>query len=184
MQLLVSAGCVAHGLDVERTLTVAAQRGDLALVQYLLQLAPGHVPGRQVVTAAVQGGCVALLEWLVEQHPGCLDSLLGDSTWAYMAAAKEGDLATVTALQRLGLPWGAGDVVDRAVREGCEVPVVRGLWELGAPMADRHWVMDTVFAQQRSRGRQLSSESIQWVMRLVASARKLPEAAGQQEGGA
>ncbi len=183
VKLLVSAGGVAHGWDTQRTLAAAARRGDLALVQYLLRLAPGHVPGRELMTAAVRGGCVALLEWLVEQQPGCLDSLRGDSTSAYMVAAKEGDLGTVTALRRLGLPWGAGGVVDRAVREGCEVAVVRGLWELGAPMADRHWVMDTVFARERARGRELSSDSIQWVVRMVASARKPPEAAGQQERG-
>ncbi len=107
-------------------------RGDLALVQYLLPWHPWYRPGWEVLAAAAEGGCGALLEWLVEQHPGCLEGA-GSGVSPYASAAARGDLGTLTTLRRLGVPWGAEDVVVQAVRERCSVPAMRWLEDQGAP---------------------------------------------------
>ncbi len=132
VQLLVGeAGC--RKWDAKGGLTAAAARGELALVQYLLRQRPRHQPGWEVLVAAAEGGCEALLEWLVEQHPGCLVGA-GLGVSPYVPAAARGDLGTLTALRRLGVPWGAEDVVAQAVRRGCSVPALRWLKEQGAPV--------------------------------------------------
>ncbi len=90
----------------------AIKRGDLALVQWLLQRMPGYRPGMgAVVVKAATVGCEALLELLV-WHPGYVGDGSGVAgggqesslTCPYLAAAKDGDLGTLTALQRLGVP--------------------------------------------------------------------------------
>ncbi len=133
VQLLVGqVGCtdwVVHNGQTHQLVHAAARRGDLALVQYLLQQLPGYQPGWEVLVAAAEGGCEALLEWLVEQHPGCLAG-----PWAvsvYVAPAVTGQRGTLAALRRLGVPWGADDMVVRAVEQGCSVPVLRWLVEQG-----------------------------------------------------
>ncbi len=132
VQLLVGeAGC--RKWDAKGGLTAAAARGELALVQYLLRQRPRHQPGWEVLVAAAEGGCEALLEWLVEQHPGCLEGA-GSGVSPYVPAAARGDLGTLTALRRLGVPWGAEDVVAQAVRRGCSVPALRWLKEQGSPV--------------------------------------------------
>ncbi len=75
-----------------------------------------------------------LLEWLVEQHPGCLAGPWSPS--AYAAPARKGDRGTLEALRRLGVPWGAENVVARAV-ERCPVPALRWLVGQGAPVGSR-----------------------------------------------
>ncbi len=44
-----------------------------------------------------------------------------------------GDLGTLTARQRLGVPWGAGDVVAQVVREGIGASALQCLQEQGPP---------------------------------------------------
>ncbi len=85
------------------------------------------------MAAAGEGGCEALLELLLQQ-PGCLLAG-GRGRSPYVAAARNGDRATLAALRRLGVPWGAVDVVVQAVRkERCRLDVVRWLVEQGAPV--------------------------------------------------
>ncbi len=138
VQLLVGqVGCTDWGVQqrqAERVVYAAARRGDLALVQYLLQQLPGYQPGGKVLAAAAVGGCEALLEWLVEQHPGCMAGPWAES--AYIAPAKSGQRGTLTALRRLGVPWGAEDVLVQAVEHWYPVPVLRWLVEQGAPVGD------------------------------------------------
>ncbi len=135
VQLLVGeAGCrewAAAAVDS------AIQRGDLTLVQYLLQRMPDYRPGMGAVVKASSAGCEALLELLVG-HPGYTGGGGGVAggvgqeeslSCPYVAAAKYGDRATLTALRRLGLPWGAGSaggVLVRVEREGCTEPAVLG----------------------------------------------------------
>ncbi len=134
VQLLVGeAGCRAW--DARMALVTAARRGELALVQYLLQQARRRRPHWECVVNAAEGGCEALLEWLVKQHPGCLKGS-GSGESPYVSAAARGDLGTLTALRRLGVPWGAEDVVVQAVRERCSVPALRWLVEQGAPVGE------------------------------------------------
>ncbi len=127
-------GCRDWGATA--TLCTAARRGDLALVQYLLQQTPGYKPGWEVLVAAAEGGCEALLEWLVEQHPICMEGA-GSGKSPYVSAAANDDLGTLTALRRLGVPWGAGDVVVQAVDYLCSVGALRWLLEQGAPVGSR-----------------------------------------------
>ncbi len=148
VQLLVpEAGC--RGWDAEATAKAAAERGDLALVQYLLQQRPGFIPGNAVLVGAAKGGNQALLEWLVEQHPGCMegpgaelqyewpDLPAGEgSIGAYVSAAARGGLGTLTTLRHLGVPWSAWDTVVAAVKEGCKMPALRWLVKQGAPVGD------------------------------------------------
>ncbi len=132
-QLMVGAGFDTW--DVGHAVAIAAGRGSMALVQYLLQQRPQHVyrADWKAVAAGAAGGCEELLEWLVEQLPGGVD---GDERNAkpYIRAALNGDLCTLTALRRLGVPWGAEDVVVQAVRAGCCMPVLWWLVEQGAPV--------------------------------------------------
>ncbi len=129
VQLLVGeAGC--RGWE-EAAVDSAIQRGDLALVQYLLQHMPDYRPGMGVVVKAASAGREALLELLVG-HPGYTGGGSGvpgggGQGCPYVAAAKYGDRATLEALRRLGVPWGAGgaaDVIVRVKREGCTEPAV------------------------------------------------------------
>ncbi len=134
VQLLVDEA-VCSGWDVEAVVCVAATRGDLALVQYLHGYGPqwaGQQLGcKRAVCAAAEGACEAVLEWVVQQ-PGC-EGMQGNG-FTYVEPAKKGDLGTVTALRRLGVPWGGRDVVVLALVQGCHEPGVRWLVEQGAPM--------------------------------------------------
>ncbi len=131
--LLDEAGC--RDWDAKEALTAGAWRGDLALVQYLQQQTPEYRPDWKVLVAVTDGGCEALLEWLVMEHPSCLPQ--PEECSLYASAAANDDLGTLTALQRLGVPWGPGDVVAKAVRVGCSATAVRWLVEQGAPLGSR-----------------------------------------------
>ncbi len=72
----------------------------------------------------------------MEQHPGCLEGA-GSGESPYAPAAANGDLGTLTALRRLGVPWGAKNVMEEAVRVGCRAPALHWLAEQGA--AGRRW---------------------------------------------
>ncbi len=160
VQLLVEAAGCRDCWDAKEAVEIAAKRGELALVQYLLQQRPGHQPGWEVLVAAAEAGCDALLEWLVEQHPGCLTAS-GKSVSPYLSAAVRGDLGTLTALRRLGVPWGAEDVVQEAMRLGLKMPALRWLVEQGAPVGDRkdfNWHVD-----MRVYCGRLSKEDAAWL---------------------
>ncbi len=150
----------------EQVLCAVAKRGDLALVQYLLQQRPGYQPGGKVLAAAAKGGCEALLEWLVERQPGCLSGPWSEP--AYIAPAVGGQLGTLAALRRLGVPWGAEDVVVRAVEKRCAVPVLRWLVEQGAPVGDGV-CLEKAVACKVQQG-YLSVEAAAWLRSLVAAA--------------
>ncbi len=130
VQLLVGAGCTGWGADT--TLAAAARRGDLALVQYLLQQRPAHRPSGSVFMAATSGGCEALLEWLAVQYPGCME---GGFWGPYTMPACNEDLGTLTTLRQLGVPWGSQQVVVDVVQ--CtrypKLPVLCWLVAQGAP---------------------------------------------------
>ncbi len=132
VQLLVEeAGCTDW--VTKDAVYAAADRGDLALVRYLLQQRPQLVyqPDGDTAEAAVKAGCEALLEWLAGQ-PGWSDSL--QAFQPYITAAARRDRGTLGTLRRLGVPWEAGGVVAQAVGDGCQVPALRWLVEHGAPV--------------------------------------------------
>ncbi len=197
VHLLVGvAGC--RGWDAGVVLSNAAERGDLALVQYLQeqqqqkqeqqqprqqqgqgpqeeqhgQHPPVAWPDGTTVQDASYAGCEALLEWLVERHPGCRTAGTGTGhAWsAYLCAAKKADRSTLAALRRLGVPWGAEDVVVKAVQHcGCELPVLRWLVEQGAPVG-RAGDMEEAVAR-RVRGGGLTSKEAAWLQGLVGVAK-------------
>ncbi len=126
VQLLVGEVGAQACNHAARLVAAAARRGELALMQYLLQQRPRYRPDWAVVLAAAEGGCEALLEWLVG---GCLKVHRGSSS-PYVSAAVAGDLATLTALRRLGVPWGAQDIAAM-------------VWPYpGLTPAARHWLVE------------------------------------------
>ncbi len=149
VQLLLEGGYQAW--DAAHAVRAAASRGDLALMNGLLCLKPWGKQDLDVLAAACCGGCEALLEQLLEQQEwyegsGCL------SCCFYVHAAARGDRATLTALRRLGVPWGAGNVVVQAVREDARPPALRWLVDQGAPVGNQrdmrqavdYWDLGTV----------------------------------------
>ncbi len=184
MQLLVDvAGRAAGGMHqaaskdwlAEQLVCAAAQRGELALVQYLLQQLPGYQPGGKVLAAAAEGGCEALLEWLAGQHPGCLAGPWVPS--AYIAPAKRRDMGTLAALRRLGVPWGVEYVVVQAVEERCTAPVLRWLVAQGAPVGDAVCLEQAVVWAVQLR--YLSVGAAAWVRSVAAAAAPAVAAAGK-----
>ncbi len=134
VQVVVGAGTQGWGVcraGAFWVLNTAAKRGDLPLVQHLVQHL-GCVPNEQTLRAAARGGCVPLVEWLVDRWPGMLGTSPPNSP--YIDAAVNGDRATLVTLRRLGVPWGAKDVVAKAVEEGCERPGLEWLVDHGAPV--------------------------------------------------
>ncbi len=178
VQLLVdTAGHCVPPADYKAAVTAAARRGDMALVQYLLQqqqqqrLAAHscYQPDGELLTAAAEGGCEALLEWLVEQHPGCL-SVAGTLQRPYQVAGKHGDRGTLEVLRRLGVPWGTDGVVLRALWAGCPFPVLQWLVEQGASVGNAGDV--SMVVERRLARKELDAEAAAWLQGLVfASAR-------------
>ncbi len=145
-------------------LSGALQRGDLALVQYLQeqqQLVP-LLPGPDDVETAAQAGCEALLEWLVDL-PGCLE---GPGDRPYVAAAANGDLGTLAALRRLGVPWGSDDELVDAIEWRCCEPALRWLAGQGMPVGGAEEMEEAVAFAEKVRD--LSAEAAAWLRGLAA----------------
>ncbi len=153
---------VAH---VTQVLYATAERGDLALLQYLLQaLEPlGCQLDGGILDSAAKGGSRPVMEWLVAEQPGCLEGAC-----PYVFAAANGDLASLTALQQLGVPWGAHDVVARAVQQGCGVSAVHWLVGHGAPVGSECSMGRALV--ERDRACRLPCETAAWLRGLAAGA--------------
>ncbi|GLC46253.1 hypothetical protein PLESTB_000599100 [Pleodorina starrii] len=87
----------------------------------------GWVPGGGAFVEGAEGGCEAVLEWLVEH--GCPMPVDGRP---YLCSARNGDLAMLRCLHRLGCPWGRQMLLS-CVSRGCPLPTLRLLRELGCP---------------------------------------------------
>ncbi len=155
VKLLLEAGYQAW--DAERAVRAAVRRGDLALTNYLLHLKPWCQQGAGLMAAAAHGGCEALLEQLVEQQQQ--QGFEASGGRLYVETAARGDRVTLTALRRLGVPWGAGDVVVQAAWAGAHPPALRWLVEQGAPVGDRYGVHKALWYRL---GR-LSSDTMAWL---------------------
>ncbi len=157
VQLLVGAGCAEW--EPSRVTENAIRRGHLGLTQYVVGRQGDHVLGWSELHAAAGAGCEALLEWVVQQ-PGCMESQR--SGCPYTDPAKNGDRGTLAALRRLGVPWGAEDVVVRAVREGSCMAAVRWLVDQGAPVGSREDMEEAVECRWA-----LGDEEAAWLRGLV-----------------
>ncbi len=173
VQLLVGAGAGARSGDVMRAILCAAERGNLPIVhdlaQHMEQQLGCQPDWHRAMQVAVESGCEALLEWLAGKA-GCL----ANAGISYMPAVRAGDRGTLNALRRLGVPWGAGDVVVGAVEEGCQAPVLRWLLEQGAPMGSAAEMEEAVAAAEREG--ELGAEAAAW-LRGLAEASRAQEAA-------
>ncbi len=159
-------------------LSAAAERGDLALVQYLQgqQEQGQRWPGGEALVGVARAGCEVLLEWLVERHPSCC--MFGGATGSpYVLAAEKADRGTLAALRRLGVPWDAPDTVVQAVRHGCELPVLRWLVEQGAPVG-RAGDMEEAVARRVGR-EDLNAEEAAWLRGLAGAAEAAAAAAAE-----
>ncbi|GFR45604.1 hypothetical protein Agub_g7001 [Astrephomene gubernaculifera] len=152
LTLLQSCGCPVRDSMV---LYAAARTGQMAALQWLL---PGDESGSAYLfycaaqsgsvellawlrdrgcprdatafQGAAQAGCEEALEWLVEQ--GC--PMQVDGT-AYLAAARNVDMATLRYLRRLGCPWGPpGWLFTSCVQERCCLHVLFWLLLEGCPV--------------------------------------------------
>ncbi len=133
---------------VEKVVKAAAGHGDVALVRYLLQLKPGmKQPNVGALLPVASEGSLAVLEWLAAEYPTCL-AVGWDIVPPYGRPAVTGDLGTLTALQRLGVPMGPQINVPEAVASGCNAPVLRWLAERGAPVGSKE-DMEGALAQRR-----------------------------------
>ncbi len=131
--LFTEGGCV--GREWEEVVSCAAWRGDMELVQLLLQRGARCEWGALLGQAAT-GGCEALVEWLVEQHEGLQANIHGTAHGCakrdpYVSAGCRGDRGTLECLRRVGVAW-SGDVLKEAVKMGCELRVLQWMVEHGA----------------------------------------------------
>ncbi len=129
VRLLVEAGCPCS--SKAGAADGAAATGRLPLLRYLHEeLGVGFGP--YTLTSAVWGGCEEVLEWLVGAGCRAGDEELSGNL--YVAAAENGDMATLQCLLRLGVPWGAGVVREAISRCSTPPSAVRWLVEQGAPL--------------------------------------------------
>ncbi len=163
VQLLVGEAVCTVCLVEYGALCVLGMRGSSALAQCVLGQKPGHRPGTKAVEAAVLAGNEALLEWMVQQVDR-VESLDGDKL--YPLAAKNGDRGTLAALRRLGVPWGAEDLVVQAVWEGSCMAAVRWLVEQGAPVGSREGMEKAI--EGREQRQKLGDEEAAWLRGLAA----------------
>ncbi|KAG2488661.1 hypothetical protein HYH03_012823 [Edaphochlamys debaryana] len=131
----VVATCGAEALHAKRheVFETALQSGSLELVTWLHGRGLG--PGRYPWDDAAEGGCVAVLELQAEwgadaQDPDCPT---GD---CHLTAAARGDLLTLEALRRVGVPLGRTSQEKRSL--------VRGAFSHGAPEPALRWLREAV----------------------------------------
>ncbi|GLC60988.1 hypothetical protein PLESTB_001703200 [Pleodorina starrii] len=111
-------------------LDCAAASGNLELITWLH--VRGWAMGPEAIPNGAASGCEEVLEWLVER--GCPFPPDGG---AYRGAARNGDLAMLHYLHRLGCPWGRpGKLLPDCIRSGVSVAVLQCLLDLGCPEMD------------------------------------------------
>ncbi|KXZ55295.1 hypothetical protein GPECTOR_3g430 [Gonium pectorale] len=113
--------------------------------------------GCNAYSAAAKAGCEAALEWLVEQ--GCP---MEESGQPYIKACRNGDMATLRCLRRLGVvPWGpVGRVFVRvamAVIDPVPLRQLRWLLQQGCPLdykATEQWLAAPLGVQHQQWARE------------------------------
>ncbi|GLC75147.1 hypothetical protein PLESTF_001599000 [Pleodorina starrii] len=122
---------VAPADGAARLLDCAAASGNLELMTWLH--VRGWALGPSAIPNGAASGCEEALEWLVER--GCRFPPDGG---AYLDAARNGDLAMLRCLHRLGCPWGPpGRLLEYCIRMNVvSVAVLQCLLDLGCPEMD------------------------------------------------
>lgn len=160
-------------------ISIAARRGHLPVVQYLVQQYSEDLRNSELLVLAAEAGCEAMVGWLVELA-GSLDAEVGASL--YVAAARTGNQVTLATLRRLGVPLGAQDLVVQAVRLKCAVPGLRWLAEQGAPVGSRSAMVAAIEQNNRRRHRPLSAEEVAWLQGLAEEDQAAAAAPGSPAG--
>ncbi|GLC33300.1 hypothetical protein PLESTB_000349000 [Pleodorina starrii] len=117
---------VAPAEGADSLLDCAAASGNLELMTWLH--GRGWALGPEAFPNGAGSGCEEALEWLVERD--CPLPLDGD---AYLGAARNGDLAMLRCLHRLGCPWGPpGELLAKCIRStSVSIAVLQCLLDLG-----------------------------------------------------
>ncbi|GLC51811.1 hypothetical protein PLESTB_000551000 [Pleodorina starrii] len=133
---------VAPSFQAATLLERAAESGNLELMTWLH--VRGWALGPEAIPNGAASGCEEALEWLVERgSPLPLD---GD---AYLPAARNGDLAMLRCLHRLGCPWGPpGELLKNCIDSGFSVAVPQCLLDLGCPEPD--WDAEVKMAESKA----------------------------------
>ncbi|PNH04452.1 hypothetical protein TSOC_009386 [Tetrabaena socialis] len=131
----------------------AAASGSMELLAWLRDR--GCPWGEDTIYGAAGAGSEEALEWLVAQ--GCpVTEPRGPDDDPYLMAAVQGDWATLACLRRLGWPWGlltrGGGTFANAVANGCSVPALRRLLELGCPVEWRSAIETAVAIEDKDLG--------------------------------
>ncbi len=145
VRMLRAAGWPLGGTECVEPYVAAAQAEQPWAVwrelQQLLPWARQRKVSADTAGLAARAGCEATLEALVQMDmfggpQGMLQSAATATTvfngW-YVAAAKNGDLGTLSCLRRLGVPLGEG-LLCEAVKERVPVPALQWLVAQGAPV--------------------------------------------------
>ncbi|GLC37060.1 hypothetical protein PLESTB_001396000 [Pleodorina starrii] len=152
-------------------LDCAAESGNLELMTWLH--VRGWALGPRAINNGIESGCEEVLEWLVER--GCPFPIDGG---AFIGAARNGDLAMLRCLQRLGCPWGPpGRLLSYCIRLVAPVALVQCLLDLGCPEMD--WDAAVKLAEERAgmEPRERPAALLAW-LREQRRRRQLPGAQG------
>ncbi|EFJ41893.1 hypothetical protein VOLCADRAFT_98135 [Volvox carteri f. nagariensis] len=132
-----------------RVVQCAAESGSTEVIAWLRRRGL-HIWDEHVFCKAAGSGCLDLVEWLASR--GCP---MGGTGQAYLVAARNGDLAALRCLRRLGCPWGpvaaggggsSGGGVFICAVEDCSLDMLRWLHALGCPV---DWQEAQMQARQR-----------------------------------
>ncbi len=167
VQLLVGAGCRRVG---PTSLSAAARKGDLRLVQYLHAELGCEVTG-EAVGAAVEGGCEALVEWMWDQQPN-----VRPLNVSYIGLAVNGDWATLSTLWRLSAPFGLKDDLVCAAARGLRPPMMEWLADNGAPLGS----MDVAGTWLHSQD-PYDRAAAEWLLDVAAARQGLGKVQVQQQ---
>ncbi len=135
VRLLRRAGWPEMGPNRDHALTAVAERGHAwgvwCAMRELLPANARKVP-QQAAACAAAAGCEATLKALVGMGMDTGVQGGGLATGWYAAAAKNGDLGTLSCLRRLGVPLGEG-VVAATAKAQAPVQALAWLMQQGAP---------------------------------------------------
>ncbi len=156
---MLEAGCPpGNGVQTTDIIGAAAACGLLPLVRHLRE-ERGLAFASGTLETAAQGGCVPVVEWLV--GAGCRTSwncVLDDPYVAAAGGQGIADVATLSCLRRLGVPWNAS-VLLWALDRRVSLRVFRWMVEQGAPW-DESTLRDVV---GHWRGGGHGDEVVAWI---------------------
>ncbi|GLC55316.1 hypothetical protein PLESTB_000971800 [Pleodorina starrii] len=139
-------------------LDCAAGSGNLELMAWLH--VRGWALGPRAIPNGAESGCEEALEWLVER--GCPFPLDGGS---YILAARNGDLAMLRCLHRLGCPWGPpAKLMTYCICTVVSVAMLQCLLDLGCPGMDWDAAIKLVEDRAQMEPRERPAALLAWLV--------------------